>query len=272
MKKLREQIARVTRLLTTAEGRLKRAGRRWQKNHDKAHRWHKEAKKAERTAHRLDLEGNKKRAAAEAQRAQRLHSRAYHAHLRAEHYVAKAKEFAGELAKYKDALKTKTDKLEKLESRGAEWNGHNRVTGPDKQANLGLAMHLSMSHGSQYYSQAGPLDLDHGITGPTRGHRHDCSSWWWSMLKAAGIPDPTGGNYNINVFTGNEAEHGEVISEAQLDTGCAIYYGTAPFHHVEAKDGPISEGPGTVGHGSDPIDRGVVALLPGPRAYRRYVK
>lgn len=272
MHKLKEQIAKVLKLLTTAQGRLDRAGRRWLKNHDKAHREHKKQKEAEHAYLRAQKEGHPKLSQAEAARAKRCSHRAWKAKRRADHYVAKVKEFAAEVHNLTESLEVKRGKLKKLEDRGAEWDGHNKVNGPDKKANLELAMRLSMEHGSQFYSQVGALDLDHGITGPSRGHRHDCSSWDWSMLKAAGIPDPTGNNYDENVWTGNEAEHGEAISESQLDTGCDIFYGTAPFHHVEKKIGPISESTRTVGHGSDPIDYGVVGLLPGPRAYRRYIK
>jgi len=275
MNRLRELVEKARHRLLGAEKRLKVAGNRWQVNHDLAHDQHKIHKALEHKG-KKQLKSDKKLTQEHGEmllyEAHRHSRRAYRAHKRQLYWVAKAKKAAAQVAHLKETVADREAKLKKLEARGAHWNGHNQVNGPNDKANLELAMLLSMTHGSQFYSQEGALDLDHGITGPSRGHRHDCSSWDWSILKVCGIPDPTGNDYNANVFTGNEAEHGEVISEGQLDTGCDIFFGTAPFHHVEKKFGPISESRDTVGHGSDPIDKGTVSLLPGPRSYRRYVK
>lgn len=277
MSKLREQLDRLLDVFASTKQRMERAGRRWQKNHDKAHAEHKKAKEAERLAAKYNREGHPKRAAAEQAKAARCHHRAWKASQRAQHYVKKAKEFAQDLHGIKETIDLKERKLHKLEEEhGPHRVGDTqRVEGGSDKERLRFAMHFSMVHGSQFYSQVGPTTVKQGLTGPSPGHRHDCSSWGTSMFWSCGLPDPNGGPEFIEgetTFTGSMAEGGEQISESQLDTGCAIFYGTAPFHHIEMKDGPMKDGPWTVGHGSDPIDRGVVALLPGPRAYRRYIK
>jgi cell wall-associated NlpC family hydrolase len=58
------------------------------------------------------------------------------------------------------------------------------------------------------------------------------------------------------------------VSEANIQPGDLVLYGTAPFHHVEMYVGPGSR---TIGHGSPPVDAGVIHLLPGPVQIRRYV-
>jgi hypothetical protein len=266
-------------LLRTAEKKLEVAGNRWQANHDKAHAEHKKAVEAERKEAKAQREGHPKLAEAESAKAARCHHRAWKASERAQYFVRKAKEYAAEVHDLKETIETKEGKLRKLE---AEHGPHidpdspNKVVGGTAKERLKFAMHYSELHGSQFYSQVGASDVKHGLTGPSAGHRHDCSSWFTSMYWSCGLPDPNGGPEGYvsgeTMFTGTLGEHGKPISEGELDTGDAILYGFAPFHHIEMKDGPMSEGPWTVGHGSSPIDRGVVALLPGPRAYRRYPK
>lgn len=276
MAKLREQLEKLANLFRSTERKLEVAGNRWQKNHDLAHREHKAQKETEREIKRLQqnhapiahIQNLQAKAARQKHRASKAHDRALY-------FVGKAKDFAAELHDLKETRERKEDKLHKLEiSHGPHLVSPNKAAGGADKQRLEFCMHQSELHGSQYYSQEGPADIHHGIDGPSSGHRHDCSSWATSMFFSAGLPDPNGGDYasGETMFTGTLGEHGESVSESQLDTGCAILYGTAPFHHIELKDGPMSDGPWTVGHGSAPIDRGVVALLPGPRAYRRYIK
>lgn len=272
MNHLKELIAKAKAKLAKAQDLKDLAGHRWQVNHDNAHLHHKKQKELEHEATALKNRFAKNTEVERVEAAAKRQShKASKAHKRALYWIDKAKLAEKQIAFINGVLDHREKKLKELESKGCHRDGDKIVGGTAKQ-NLQYAMHYSMIHGGQFYSQVGAFTLKLGLSGPPRGYRNDCSSWWWSMLYAAGVPDPTGENYGSNVFTGNEAEHGEHIAESQLDTGCAVYFGTAPFHHVEAKDGPMSEGPWTVGHGSDPIDRGTVTLLPGPRAFRRYIK
>lgn len=273
MSKLRKALEAVEKRLRGAEGQHKKVGHRWEVNHKKAVREHKAQKAAERASLKAGKAGHKALAGKEAAKADRCRHRAIAAHRRAVYFVARAKELVQEINDLSESAETKRKKLQALEDRGARRSAPNKVTGGSDRANLELAMHLSEEHGGQFYSQSGPRDLEHGITGPSPGHRHDCSSWFTSMYRVCNLPDPNGGNYSSGeiVYTGTLGEHGRPISEGELDSGDAILFGEAPFHHVEMKDGPMSAGPWTVGHGSDPIDRGTVSLLPGPRAFRRYI-
>lgn len=276
MTRLQELLEKARRKLLDAQKRHEVAGNRWQVNHDLAHKEHKRQMEYQHEAqHYLKFGSevfNQKHGEALLRKAQRCSHRANKAHQRALYWVDQAKKALAQVDYLEGVVQRRQNKLKELEAKGVHLVSPNKAKGGSDKDRLQFVMHKSEETGSQFYSQSGTLDLTHCITGPSPGHRHDCSSWGDSAFESADLEDMARAHFTENVYTGNEAEHGEVISEAQLDTGCAIFFGTAPFHHIELKDGPMSEGPYTVGHGSPPINRGVVALLPGPRAYRRYIK
>lgn len=281
LEKLRDELEKILIKLKAAERQLEVAGNRWQTNHDKAHREHRGALEAERAANRANKQGHKKLAKSEQAKALRRHHRASKAHARQLYWVDKSKEFAGKVGKLKDAETNHEKAIKKIElENGPTRTAPNKVEGGTERQRLKLFMHLSMQHGSEFYSQVGATDVFHGITGPGAGHRHDCSSWYTSGYCTCGLRNPNrdkgAGDHSFSngetMFTGPIGEHGDSISEGQLDTGDAILFGTAPFHHIEMKYGSIQKTRLTVGHGSSPIDFGTVDLLPGPRAYRRFVK
>lgn len=277
MKKLREQIEQVLANLGTAEQRLEVAGNRWQANHDKAHEEHKKQKEAQHEANEFKRAGHENAAIAEAERASRCEHRAIMAKRRAEHFVGKAKEFAADVHDLKESLATKEGKLTKLE---AEHGPHiaaddpNKVVDGSPKERLKFAALYSDIHSSVFYSQTGFQDFKHGLNGPPPGARYDCSSWFTSIYWSCGLPDPNGTNYTPGEvdFTGSLGEGGTPIAEHELDTGDAILYGEAPFHHIEMKIDPIAVSIETEGHGTGDTNKGIVALLPGPRAYRRFPK
>ena len=269
---LKEQIELLERRIRGDEHQLVVVQHKWQHAHDNAHKFHKEQKELEHAAIKAGREHHPKLSRKLTLEAQHHSQRAFIAHQRALFFIDRVKDINADIHHLHESEDKKEKRLHEIEARGAHRVSKNRIAGGSAKDRLLLAMHLSEQHGSQFYSQVGTLDLVHGITGPEPGHRHDCSSWADSMFHAASIEDMVRAHFTENVWTGNEAEHGESISEAQLDTGCAIFFGTAPFHHIELKDGPMSSGPWTVGHGSAPIDRGSTTLLPGPRAFRRYIK
>lgn len=289
MSKIKAAILKLTAKLSTNEKAQEVAGNRWLANHERAIHNHKEQKEAEREAtkaHReaaqlareeKPVQSEHKSATGDQldQKASRCKVRAFKSHKRATFWVAQAKVYARKVHHLEESINEKEDRLHKIEIEHGpriDPDNPNKVIGGTAKARDQFAMHYSMLHGAQYYSQTGPTTVKQGLTGPTSGHRHDCSSWFTSISWSCGFPDPNGGPEYIEgetVYTGTIGVGGKPIFESELDTGDAILFGTAPFHHVERKDGPMSEGSGTVGHGSDAIDRGVVALLPGPRAYRR---
>lgn len=272
MSTLQEQIEHIERQIRGDESQLAVVQHKWEHSHDNAHKFHKEQKELEHAATKAAKEHHPKLARKYGEEARHHSHRALVAHNRALFFIGRSKEITADIHGLHETEDQKAKKLHEIEARGAHRAAPNLIKGGTEKDRLALAMHLSEQFGSQFYSQTGLLLLTHGITGPGSGHRHDCSSWADSMFHAAGLEDMVQANFAENVWTGNEGEHGESISEGQLDTGCAIFFGTAPFHHIELKDGPMSEGPWTVGHGSDPIDRGTVTLLSGPRAFRRYIK
>jgi hypothetical protein len=269
---LQEQIEHLGRHIRGDEGQLVIVQNKWQRAHDNAHKFHKEQKELEHAAVHAGKEHHPKLSRKLSLEAQHHSQRAFIAHRRALFFIDRAKGITADIHQLHETEDQKEQKLHELEARGAHRVGQERIAGGTPKERLALAMHLSEEHGSQYYSQVGTLDLKHGITGPAAGHRHDCSSWADSMFYSAGLQDMIRAHFAENVWTGNESEHGESIVESQLDTGCAIFFGTAPFHHIELKNGPMSEGPWTTGHGSAPIDRGTTTLLSGPRTFRRYIK
>lgn len=148
----------------------------------------------------------------------------------------------------------------------------NRVTGGTPQERILAAMEASRQQSASgrrhdFYSQSGAWTVAYGITGEPSGYRSDCSQWFTSMYHSAGLPDPNGLNYTGG-FTGTLYEHGEVITQDELEPGCAVLFGWAPCHHVEMFRGP---GFRTIGHGTPPVDYGTIYQAPGPRYFRRYI-
>lgn len=277
MKKLREQIEAIKATLAGAETKFEVAGNRWEANHDRAHEQHRQAIKAEHDAEHAKNQHHLALAKHEVDKAHRCHYRALKAHMRAEHFVGKAKEYAAEVHGLKESLARKEGKLDALEVKHGphiDPRDRERVIGGTPKQRIEFAARWSDIHSSLYYSQSGREDIRHGLNGPPSGARYDCSSWFTSIYWSCGLPDPNGHNYERGavMYTGTLGEHGKPISEHMLDTGDAILYGYAPFHHVEMKIGSIQETHETIGHGTSNTNIGIVALLPGHREFRRFAK
>jgi hypothetical protein len=149
-------------------------------------------------------------------------------------------------------------------AKGGKVKGNSVVGGTPKQR-LQIAALASMhacASGDRhnFYSQTGLWDVDHCITGPAFGHRDDCSSWFTSVYKSCGLPDPNKQRYGSG-FTGSLVAAGQQVSReyARNNPGCAVIYGSGPGHHVEFSLGDGTER--TVGHGSSPVDMGVFDLF-----------
>jgi hypothetical protein len=139
----------------------------------------------------------------------------------------------------------------------------NKATGGTPRARIVAAARMAAwlhatGRRQSFYSQAGKWTVDYGITGEPRGYRSDCSQFVTSMYHAAGVPDPNGTNYTGG-YTGTLASHGKYIGRADLKPGDLVLYGPAPHHHVELYVGP---GDDTIGHGSPPVDRGTITMMP----------
>lgn len=273
LKKLRRRLRRIATALIGKERSLGIAQHRWEMNHVRAVANHRAGKEADREAAKAKRLGHPKRQKAAELKAARCHHRAFRAKRRADFWIGQVKTLTSEvhdLAETKEQLEARIRKL--IEESGCKVDiPGNRVTGGADKQRVGVAMHVSASHAREYYSQEGTFSTKFCLTGPpTTSYRYDCSSWFASVYDCCGLPDPSGENFQAG-WTATLAEHGHRIRESDLDTGDAILYGYAPFFHVEMKDGPMSRSPYTIGHGSAPVDRGIVALVPGPRQCRRYL-
>lgn len=272
MAKLRDRLLELAHKIGGDQKALERAQNRWTANHLRAVANHRAALKAERLTAKYNRLNHPKLAAAEQAKAARCHYRAAKAHDRAVYWVGRVKELTAQIAHLEQSKTEVADTLHKLEAKhGATADiPNNKVTGGTAKQRVALAMHTSMAHAREFYSMAGTWSVRYCLTGPPSGYRYDCSSWFTSVYYCCGLPDPNHLDFNAG-WTGSLGEHGKAISESSLDSGDAILFGYAPFHHVEMKDGPMASGPYTVGHGSTAVDRGTVYLLPGPRAFRRYL-
>lgn len=273
MKRLRQALAKIAEALGLNKTLLARARRRYSANHKRAVANHHKAKVAARKADSLRAEGHLVAAAQEDKVAARCHHRAYKSHLRAQWWIGRVKLLCQRIEGLEQTQEELQAQLKKLEREHGVTITGNKVTGGTPRQRLQAAMLASAAACASgkrpnFYSQAGAWDIDHCITGERSGERSDCSSWFTSVYKSCGLPDPNGADYSGG-YTGTLGAHGRPISRSELDSGDAILFGTAPFHHVEMKLG--RGGTATIGHGSAPVDRGVVDLLPGPKAYRSFV-
>jgi hypothetical protein len=270
--KILKALATVAQKLRVTNAALTLARQTWQREHDAAHRAHAKAVKAQKEADKLRRQGKPKKAAAKDARAQNLLRKAQAAHLRAQAAVGQVKALTQRQAELE---KTEADLIaRKKELQGKVTINGNKATGGTKAKRIQAvalcsAAKCAAGRRHNFYSQAGTWDVDHCITGENYGHRSDCSSWFTSVFKSAGLPDPNGNDFRGG-YTGTLGSHGKSISrtDAYHVPGAAVLFGTAPFHHVELALGDGTDH--TIGHGSAPVDMGTFSLLPGPVQFRAY--
>lgn len=144
----------------------------------------------------------------------------------------------------------------------------NRVSGGTTKARFRTAALVSSRRAmngkrSSFYNQGGTWTVDHCLTGEAYSMRSDCSQWGTSVCWTAGLPDPNGTDWTWG-WTGTmeDQKNGwHFVSEAEMRKrgwGLVIY-GPGDGHHVEAYVG--NGGDLTIGHGSAPIDPGVIDLF-----------
>lgn len=232
---------------------------------------HDAAVEAQKAADRHRRHNEPKKAQRQDTRSIKQHRKAEAARVRLQQAVGEVKRLTarqGDLEQDQAALQKELDALSgKVKIKG------NHATGGTKRERLKAvalkaAAECAAGRRRNFYSQSGTWDVDHAITGEAYGHRSDCSSFVTAVYKAAGLPDPNGNRYGGG-YTGTLGSHGRKISRNELKPGDLILYGPYPHHHVEMFVGP---GVKTIGHGSAPVDAGVVDLLAGEKTYRSYVK
>ncbi len=203
-----------------------------------------------------------------------LEAQSMNAHAKAQEWISKVKQLKQRQEDLDNTEEMLLARLEKLrEQRGPKIRA-NKVVGGSPEKRLQICMLASAARCAKgkrpnFYSQVGAFDVQHCLSGPSRDHRDDCSSWFASVFWSCGLPDPNGTGYTGGVD--RDARHPWEADqprggEAHADGGGAVR--SAPFHHVEAAIGDGTEH--TIGHGSAPVDMGSFDLLPGPVQFRKY--
>lgn len=270
MAKIRAALKAVAEKLVSDQALLARARRRYKVNHKRAVEAHKRQVKFQedadlasgKTAGGYPNQGNAEQFT---KAAARCAHRAYKAHTRAQVWRGRVKRLVQRvegLEKTQAGLEAEREKLRKVAIRGNTASGgtkHERL----KAVALASAAACASGRRPNFYSQSGAFDADHCITGPAYGHRDDCSSWFASVYKSAGLPDPSGEDFRAG-YTGTLVANGKQIAKPEI--GCAVVYGSGAGHHVEMYVGPGNK---TIGHGSAPVDTGVIDLF-GDGEYRYF--
>lgn len=275
MEKLQHALAVVLEKLSNIGGAL-RAQQRVVAHQHKV--WEQANEKADEYEDNADEQRRKARAAKKGSRERRKHKtaarrwnaksekqqqKAAAAKRRAQPHIAEIKR----LAHIEHGLEADEDRIraelkELKDSHGVKINGNKATGGTRRQRVVAVALAsvaaCSSGRRGNRYSQAGYWDVDHPITGEGAGARSDCSQWLLAVCKCAGIPDPTKMRYGSG-FTGTIL-NAKPISRSSLKPACAVVYGSGSGFHTELYIGP---GQRTAGHGSPPIDFGIIDLVPG---------
>lgn len=285
MEKLQTALATVLKKLgiigaaLAAERRIvKHLHTVWERAKKKEEHYGKQAdeqrKKArEAPAHSAERKRHKEAAARFDVKAQKQHRKAEGAKLRAQPHIAEIKRLAARVHDLEvDEAHIRLDLKRLQDDSGVTFNGNKASGGTRRQRIKAVALRSAAECAAgrrpNFYSQAGAWDIDHCITGEQRGDRSDCSSWFTSAYRSAQLADPNGNQFRGG-FTGTLLTHGKAISRGSLKPGDAVIYGSGTGFHVEMFVGPSSK---TIGHGSAPVDPGIVDLVPGAQQrYRSYI-
>jgi cell wall-associated NlpC family hydrolase len=265
LQKIAEAIRFTSGAVVVAKGRVA-------KQHGRAVKAHRKRLKAEKAADRLRKEGHPKRAAAKDARAARLHARELKASAAAQSRIAQVKRLNRKMRRQEQTQAELKEEAARWRSENGVTISGNKATGGTKRQRLkavALAAAAGCASGKRpnFYSLTGGWDVDRAITGESRDKRSDCSQWVTAVYKAAGLADPNRNDFRGG-FTGTLVAHGRSISRSDLKPGDLIIYGSGSGFHVEMFVGP---GDKTIGHGSAPVDAGIVDLVGGPKQYRSYI-
>ena len=270
----KEKITKVGAKTGVVSASLTNAQKRWKHYHDLAVKTYAESQKAQDKADKLRQKDQPEKAAELDSEGMKLEAQSMNAHTKAQEWIGKVKKLKQRQEGLENTDEMLRARLEKLrEQKGPKVKGNKVVGGtPDKRLQLCMltsAARCAKGTRTNFYSQVGAFDVQHSVTGPSRDHRDDCSSWFTAVYWSCGLPDPGGTGYT-GAYTGYLGKHGKEISreEAKHTPMAAVLFGTGEFDHVEAAIGDGTEH--TIGHGSGPVDMGTFDLLPGPVEFRKY--
>jgi len=183
------------------------------------------------------------------------------------------------LTKRIEGISTDVGKLEREIAKAGPHVDGNRVDDGDPGERFILAaktaaVNCATNKRRNFYSQSGSWDCKHEIKpGPQYGERSDCSQFVTGICWSAQLPDPNGARFTGG-YTGTLlGQHNgwKIVTEKEMRAkgwGIVVYissWSDTVGHHTE---GYVGEGgDGTIGHGSAPVDAGVVNLF-GDGLYR----
>lgn len=258
MNRLQKALDAIAKALGLQKTLLARAQRRYEANRKRAFKANEQKKAAQASADRLRLQGHPEKGARKDKKALRLETVAAKNHQRAIFWRGRIKVLTQQI----HGLEAHELGLQKeLKAQGVSIVG-NHATGGTKQERLKAvalksASECARGHRHNFYSQSGSWDVDHCVTGEQYGDRSDCSSWVTSVYKSCGLPDPNGEEYRGG-YTGTLVANGKRTNRKNLKPGDLVIYGSGAGYHVEMYVGP---GDKTIGHGSAPVDAGVINLF-----------
>lgn len=275
------KIDRVAKLLSVNAAQLALARNRYAANRQRSAEAVKARKADQEKADRLRAQGHPKEARHWDREAGRQRVIAVKNHERALHFRGRIKELLQE----KHGLEVRQEKLHKhaeeyLKKHGVQIKGNHAIGGTPKERWIAVCLasvancSKGMPNGRRnFYSMPGNWDVDHVIVpGEKPGERSDCSSTVTGWAKAAGLPDPNGedwrGGYTGTLLRGVNGWK-QVSRERMIKHGWGyIVYGSGDGHHTEAYIGP---GDRTAGHGSAPVDFGVIDLFGSGEVMRYFI-
>jgi len=274
--RIRAALAKLADALKLQHRLRARAQRRYKANRRRAFIAHNEKLRAMAKADRMRMGGHPRAERRAGREADRAHHRELANHHRAQHYLGVIKRKQRQIHKLKTRqsdLEAELKKLSKVTIKGNKAEGG--TPGQRwKAVCLASVANCSSAKRRNFYSMAGTWDIDHVITpGEEYGERSDCSSTVTGWAKAAGLPDPNGTDWTGG-YTGTlirEANGWKGVSESAMrKKGWGyVVYGSGTGHHTEAYIGP---GNRTAGHGSAPVDFGVIDLFgTGPSGYQCFI-
>lgn len=278
MARIRSALDAVAHSIGLSEPLLARAQNRYRENRKRAFIAHNQQERARKKAEKCLHSGpgeNQAKGKALLREAERHGHIAYKNHARAQFWLSRIKALTQRI----HGLKVDQAKLEaELQKFRAEHGAHvdrNAVKGGTPRQRFLLECLTSVANASKglrtaFYSMEGVWDILHElIGGPRHGHRSDCSSTATGWCRGAGLPDPNGEDFRAG-YTGTLlGQHNDwrIVSEAVMRRrgwGLVVYLrypGDTIGHHVEAFTPSESSPDRTCGHGSDPVDFGIVDLF-----------
>jgi hypothetical protein len=278
MARIRSALDAIAHSLGMSERLLARAQNRYKANRKRAFVAHNQQQRAREKAEKYDHYGpgeNQAKGEALLKEAERHGHVAYKNHARAQFWLGRIKALTQRIHGLKvDQAKLEAELAKWRAEHGAHVDGNKVKGGTPKQRFL-LECLTSVANASKglrtaFYSMEGAWDILHELVGgPRHGHRSDCSSTVTGWVKGAGLPDINGTDFTSGwTETFLQQNNGwKIVSEAEMRRrgwGVIVYLhyrGDTTGHHTEAFTPSESSPDRTCGHGSAPVDFGVVDLF-----------